>query len=57
MDGRRQVPQARPWPAPEVSLAEAREKADAVRRLFLNGIDPREDRRAKQAEAAIAAAN
>ena len=43
-------------PAPEVSLAEAREKADEVRRLIRNGIDPREDRRAKQAEADIAAA-
>jgi integrase len=43
-------------PAPEVSLAEAREKAGEVRRLIRNGIDPREDRRAKQAEADIAAA-
>ena len=29
-------------PAPEVSLAEAREKADEVRRLIRNGVDPRE---------------
>ena len=43
-------------PAPEVSLAEARQKADEVRRLIRSGIDPREDRRAKQAEADIAAA-
>ncbi|HZZ26120.1 MAG TPA: tyrosine-type recombinase/integrase [Roseiarcus sp.] len=38
------------------ALAEAREKADEVRRLIRNGIDPREDRRAMQAEADIAAA-
>jgi integrase len=43
-------------PSPSVSLAEAREKADQARRLIRNGTDPREERRAKQAEAAIAAA-
>ena len=43
-------------PAPEVSLAEARQKADEVRRAIRSGIDPNEDRRAKQAEAAVAAA-
>ena len=41
-------------PVHTVSLAEARDKAAEVRRLILDGIDPREARRAEQDEAAVA---
>jgi integrase len=42
-------------PIDEVSLAEARDKAEAARRLLRDGVDPREQRDAARSAAALAA--
>ena len=43
-------------PVHTVSLSDARQRAEAVRRLLLDGIDPKEARRAEEEAAAIAEA-
>ena len=43
-------------PFPTISLADARQRAEAIRKQLLDGIDPREARRAEQEAAAVAQA-